>query len=62
MKKSIKTVIIIFIINFALVLQGQTINRYGTTTANFLEIGVGSRFIASATEKTINNHHIDMFS
>ncbi|MBT3589815.1 MAG: PorV/PorQ family protein [Candidatus Marinimicrobia bacterium] len=42
MKKSIKTVIIIFIINFALVLQGQTINRYGTTTANFLEIGVGS--------------------
>ena len=24
-------------------LNGQTINRYGTTTANFLEIGVGSR-------------------
>ena len=24
-------------------LSGQTINRYGTTTANFLEIGVGSR-------------------
>ena len=22
---------------------GQTINRYGTTAANFLEIGVGSR-------------------
>ena len=24
-------------------LLGQTINRYGTTTANFLEIGIGSR-------------------
>ena len=24
-------------------LNAQTINRYGTTTANFLEIGVGSR-------------------
>ena len=24
-------------------LFGQTINRYGTTAANFLEIGVGSR-------------------
>ena len=24
-------------------LDAQTINRYGTTTANFLEIGVGSR-------------------
>ena len=24
-------------------LDAQTINRYGTTTANFLEIGIGSR-------------------
>jgi hypothetical protein len=33
--------IIIFIVTL-IALKAQTINRYGTTTANFLEIGVGS--------------------
>ncbi|MEL1236191.1 MAG: PorV/PorQ family protein, partial [Candidatus Neomarinimicrobiota bacterium] len=35
-----------FLIAYSLMfsdLLGQTINRYGTTTANFLEIGIGSR-------------------
>ena len=33
---------IIIFITTLICLEAQTINRYGTTTANFLEIGVGS--------------------
>ena len=39
---SFKYISLLFSLIF-LNLSGQTINRYGTTTANFLEIGVGSR-------------------
>ncbi len=42
--KSISTKYFILIfIGLSIYLNAQTINRYGTTTANFLEIGVGSR-------------------
>ena len=33
---------ILWIVLLSVTLNGQMINRYGTTTANFLEIGVGS--------------------
>ena len=39
---SFKYISLLFSLIF-LNLSGQTINRYGTTAANFLEIGVGSR-------------------
>ena len=42
MNKIVKTAIFVIIINCVAGLCGQTINRYGTTAANFLEIGVGS--------------------
>ena len=35
-------IIVLFMVLFSVALNGQMINRYGTTTANFLEIGVGS--------------------
>ena len=35
----IRVALILIALNF---ISSQTINRYGTTTANFLEIGVGS--------------------
>ena len=42
MFRSLKYIALILSLIFAN-LPGQTINRYGTTAANFLEIGVGSR-------------------
>ena len=42
MNKIVKTAIFVIIINCVAGLYGQTINRYGTTAANFLEIGIGS--------------------
>ena len=39
---SLKYISLLFSLIFSN-LSGQTINRYGTTAANFLEIGVGSR-------------------
>jgi len=39
---SLKYILLLFCLIFSN-LSGQTINRYGTTAANFLEIGVGSR-------------------
>jgi len=35
-------IIVLFMVLSSVALNGQMINRYGTTTANFLEIGVGS--------------------
>ena len=34
--------IVLCVLSGTIFLYGQTINRYGTTTANFLEIGIGS--------------------
>tara|TARA_Y100000590_G_scaffold173894_1_gene198851 strand:+ start:657 stop:1727 length:1071 start_codon:yes stop_codon:yes gene_type:complete len=42
MKNNFVTIITVFTFSFLNILCGQTINRYGTTAANFLEIGVGS--------------------
>ena len=37
-----RPVIVLCVLCCTVFLYGQTINRYGTTTANFLEIGIGS--------------------
>ncbi len=42
MRNFLATRVTILFLCFLSITQGQTINRYGTTTANFLEIGVGS--------------------
>ena len=42
MSKVNKSNILLIFIYCMTCLYGQTINRYGTTAANFLEIGVGS--------------------
>ena len=43
MKNIIAKTFTTILIGMVAFLDAQTINRYGTTTANFLEIGVGSR-------------------
>ena len=43
MKNILAKFLITMAIGLVTSLDAQTINRYGTTTANFLEIGIGSR-------------------
>jgi len=42
MNRIMRSAIVLFLLCGIIFLYGQTINRYGTTTANFLEIGIGS--------------------
>ena len=42
MKGIMRPAIVLCVLYGTIFLYGQTINRYGTTTANFLEIGIGS--------------------
>ena len=42
MTEIVRPVIVLCVLCCTVFLYGQTINRYGTTTANFLEIGIGS--------------------
>ena len=42
MKCELKKYLCLIAMSLLMTIHAQTINRYGTTTANFLEIGVGS--------------------
>ncbi len=46
MKYELKKYLVLLAMSLWITVYGQTINRYGTTSANFLEIGVGSNATA----------------